>query len=191
MKDGMFNSAQSQFTVDWFKVATPTFSYNNLQLTISTATTGATIYYTTNGSNPLEDLSRAVRYTNPIQLDADATIKAAAIKTDFNDSEIATYSFVKADYVCKQPQITRDGSSDRLMMSCEVADAVIYYTTDGSTPTTSSTRYTGPVMVAYNCTVRAIATRSDLFPSDVSEFTVDWLTASAVMVFVMLLALSS
>lgn len=181
MKDGMFNSAQSQFTVDWFKVATPTFSYSNLQLTISTATTGATIYYTTNGSNPLEDLSRAIRYTNPIQLDANATIKAAAIKTDFNDSEIATYSFVKADYVCKQPQITRDGSSDRLMMSSTTENAIIYYTIDGSTPTTSSTRYTGAVTLAYNCTVRAIATHSDLFPSEVSEFTVNWMTDSDVI----------
>ena len=182
MKDGMFNSAQSQFTVDWFKVATPTFSYSNLQLTISTTTTGATIYYTTNDSNPLDDLSKAIRYTTPIRMEANAVIKAVGVKTDFSNSEVVSYTFVKADYTCKQPLIQRDGTSNRLTMSCEDANAVIYYTTDGSTPTTSSTRYTGPIMVAYNCTVRAIATRSDLFPSDVTEFKVDWLTASSVEV---------
>lgn len=182
MKDGMFNSTQSQFDVDWFKVATPTFSYNNLQLTISTTTVDAIIYYTTDNSNPLANLAKAIRYTAPIRLEADATVKAVALKTDFSNSDVATYEFVKADYTCQPPTIQRDGSSDRLMMSSEMDDAVIYYTTDGSMPTTSSTRYTGPVTMTYNCTVRAITTRSDLFASEVSEFTVDWLTASAVEV---------
>ena len=182
MKDGMFNSAQSQFDVDWFQVATPTYDYKNLQLTISTITAGTTIYYTINGNDPSLDFSRAIHYTSPINLVEDAVVKAVAVKRNFSNSEVATYTFVKADYTCQQPEIKRDGTSDRLMMSCADANAQIYYTTDGSTPTTSSTRYTGPITMAYNCVVRAIAARSDLFPSDVSEFTVDWMTASAVIV---------
>ena len=182
IKDGMFNSSQTQFSVDWFKVATPTFSYSNLQLTISTATLGATIYYTIDGSNPLADLSKAIRYTVPVRLEADAQVKSVAVKTDFNNSDVASYTFVKSDYTCKSPQIQRDGSSDRVMMSSATENAVIYYTTDGSEPTTTSTRYTGPVTMTYNCTVRAIAVRSDMFSSGVSEFAVDWLTISGVTV---------
>jgi len=182
MKDGMFNSSQSLFDVDWFKVESPTFTYTNLQLIISTTTSGASIYYTTNGSDPLADLSRAILFTAPVRLESDAVVKAVAVKTDFSNSEVATFTFVKADYTCQQPEIKRDGTSDRLMMSCEEANAQIYYTIDGSTPTTSSLRYTGPITMPYNCTVRAIAARSDLFPSEVSEFIVDWLTVSAVSV---------
>ncbi len=182
IKDGMFNSSQTQFSVDWFKVATPTFSYSNLKLTISTATSGATIYYTIDGSNPLADLSKAIRYTVPVRLEADAQVKSVAVKTDFNNSDVASYTFVKSDYTCKAPQIQRDGSSDRVTMSSATENAVIYYTTDGSEPSTTSTRYTGPVTMTYNCTVRAIAARSDMFSSGVSEFAVDWLTISGVTV---------
>jgi len=182
IKDGMFNSSQTQFSVDWFKVATPTFSYSNLQLTISTATSGAIIYYTIDGSNPLADLSKAIRYTVPVRLEADAQVKSVAVKTDFNNSDVSSYTFVKSDYTCKAPQIQRDGSSDRVTISSVTENSVIYYTTDGSEPTTTSTRYTGPVTMTYNCTVRAIAARSDMFSSGVSEFTVDWLTISGVTV---------
>jgi hypothetical protein len=41
----------------------------------------------------------------------------------------------------------------------------IYYTTDGSTPTTSSTLYTGPVSVYYTLTLKAIAVRNGISSS--------------------------
>ncbi|HYL13974.1 MAG TPA: GH25 family lysozyme [Terriglobales bacterium] len=49
--------------------------------------------------------------------------------------------------------------------------AVIYYTTDGSTPTTSSTRYSGPIPVRSTTTIKAMATASGMTNSTIASAT--------------------
>jgi hypothetical protein len=79
-------------------VSTPTFSptsgnYLTTQnVTISTETEGATIYYTTDGSDPD---NTDTEYTTPIAVSATTTVKAIAYKTDMDPSAIAsaTYTF--------------------------------------------------------------------------------------------------
>ena len=44
-------------------------------------------------------------------------------------------------------------------ISCQTSGARLYFTTDGSDPTTASTPYTGPFMLSANTTVKAIAER--------------------------------
>ena len=61
-------------------------------LTLSTKTEGVTIWYTTDGSCPCDEAKR-IRYTEPIVLTSDVTIKAIAEKDGMDDSDIATFTF--------------------------------------------------------------------------------------------------
>lgn len=100
-----YTSAQQKFLLyklavseDPDAVSTPTFSptsgnYLTTQnVTISTSTEGATIYYTTDGSDPD---NTDTEYTTPIAVSATTTVKAIAYKTDMDPSAIAsaTYTF--------------------------------------------------------------------------------------------------
>ena len=54
-------------------------------------------------------------------------------------------------------------------LSTPTPDAAIYYTTDGSAPTTSSTLYSGPIRVEKPTTIRAISVAPNHPESSVSE----------------------
>ena len=77
-------------------VATPTFSlaggtYTTTQtVTISCATDGATIYYTTDGSTPT---TSSPNYTGAISVSETTTLKAIAVKGDMTDSDVATATY--------------------------------------------------------------------------------------------------
>ena len=61
--------------------------------------------------------------------------------------------------------------------------ASIYYTTDGSTPTTASTKYTGPITVSATQTINAIASAAGYVQSPVSSETYNLLTQAIAPTF--------
>ena len=81
--------------------ATPTFSpaagtyYGTQSVELSCGTAGATIYYTTDGTTPS---SSSAVYSSAIEVSSTTTIKAIAMKDDYDDSEVAS-----ATYVIKSP----------------------------------------------------------------------------------------
>jgi hypothetical protein len=62
-------------------------------VTLATATTGANIYYTVDGSTPT---ASSTKYTTAISLSATTTIKAIAVKDGLLDSEVFTGTYTKA-----------------------------------------------------------------------------------------------
>lgn len=78
------------------KVATPTFSpaagkvNQGTKVTISCATSGADIYYTTDGNTPT---TGSTKYTGAITIDAAKTIKAFAVKDGMTSSDMATAAY--------------------------------------------------------------------------------------------------
>lgn len=66
------------------------------QITLTCATPGATIYYTLDGSCPCDE-SKRIKYTQPITINGDVTIKAMAVKDGMADSDIVTLIYVMDD----------------------------------------------------------------------------------------------
>lgn len=85
----------------------PTFSpaagsYEGTQsVTISCSTSGATIYYTTDGSTPTASSSV---YSSAISVSKTTTIKALAVKNDLENSEVATAAYT----ITEGPDVTLD-----------------------------------------------------------------------------------
>ena len=84
-----------------FTVATPIASIasgsqvdKGTEIYLSCATQGATIYYTTNGSDPSISSAARHKYNGlPIVINGNTTIKAIATKDGLNDSEVATFVY--------------------------------------------------------------------------------------------------
>lgn len=145
-------------------VATPSISpaagtYNDDQtVTITCATGGASIYYTTDGSTPD---SGDTLYSGGFTLGASATVKAIAIKTGYTDSAVASNAItLQVATPTFSPVAGSYGSTQSVTISTTTTGDTIRYTTDGSTPDGTSTVYSGAISVASTQTVKAIGIKS-------------------------------
>jgi hypothetical protein len=144
--------------------STPAFNpaggtYNSIQnVAISDATTGATIYYTTDGTTP--STGSAV-YSGPITVNSNQTIQAIAAAPGYSNSSVGSAAYTINIPQTAQPTISpaagNYSSTQTVTISDATAGAAIYFTTDGTTPTAASNAYTGPITVSTSETVQAIA----------------------------------
>ncbi len=114
----------------------------------------AAVYYTTDGSTPTSD---STAYTEPFTVSATTTVKAIAIK-DGVASEVASKTLTKL----AAPTIsgTTPFSETTSVTMTGPDGASIYYTTDGSTPTSGSTAYSGAITLSATTTVKSVAVKS-------------------------------
>ncbi len=80
-----------------------------------------------------------------------------------------TISFQTAPEPVFSLRVGQYASAQTVTITDALSGSTIYYTSDGSTPTVSSTPYTGPISVSSTVTLKAIATSSNSLPSAVSE----------------------
>ncbi len=139
---------------------TPTFSplpaaYSTpQQVTLTDNSPGVTIYYTTNGTTPT---TASTPYTTPIPVSANTTINALATGGGYGPSSVAsgTYTFVTPPPSFSPPPSTYNAPQTVTLTG--TSGVTIYYTTNGTTPTTASTPYTAPIPVSTTTTINAIA----------------------------------
>lgn len=137
------------------------------EVTITCETAGATIYYTTDGSNPTTE---SAEYESAITLSATTMVKAISAKNGVSSSVTS-----KAFSVLAAPVISGEttfSTTTDVTITCLTSGASIYYTLDGSTPTTGSTAYSGAITLNATTTVKAVATKGDVQSNMTSkEFT--------------------
>jgi N-acetylneuraminic acid mutarotase len=148
--------ASAAYTIE-LPAAAPTFTpkagiYATAQMvTIRDATPGATIWYTINGASPFHG------YAGPITVSRSETLEAIATAPGYSNSAMAT-----AAYTIKPAAATPTFTfpmENAVAISDATPGATIYYTTNGTTPTASSTKYTGTITFTAGSTdtLKAIA----------------------------------
>jgi len=160
---------------------TPAFSpnpasgtYNSTQqITISDSDPTAIIYYTTDGSTPTTSSNRYYGYFN---IASSSTVKAIAVESGRVSSSVASAAYTINTIYAAAPTFTPSPGTYTTTQQVSLSDssayyAHYYYTTDGSTPTTASAVYTGPITISASETLKAVAYASGYGLSSVSSGT--------------------
>ena len=171
--------------------AAPMFSlaaggYNSVQtVSITDATAGAAIYVTANGTVPT---ASSTAYTGPIKVSSTETLMAVAIAPGYASSTVATAAYT-ITLVTSAPVFSPAAESYNSVQAVSITDvtagAAIYFTTNGTAPTASSTAYTGPIKVSSTETLMAVAIAPEYTSSTVATaaYTITPPPATAAPVF--------
>lgn len=165
-------------------VARPTLppsavSQGQQTVSISDTDSSASIYYTTDGTTPT---ANSTLYTKPFSVPSATTAQSAGTPSTVLVQAIAIAAgspnsgTASANYIVylppATPTFTVPSGTYEAVQTITISDsttgASIYYTTDGSTPTSKSTLYTGPITVSATETINAFAYTSGFGSSGVA-----------------------
>jgi alpha-tubulin suppressor-like RCC1 family protein len=165
---GAVISGELEDTILAAPVFSPTGGVYSSPLDVAiTATPGATIRYTTDGSDPTEVSSV---YSTPIRVEAPIVLKARAWKPNYFLSAVSTAAF---EMQVAAPVITPPGGLFMTAITVEITSTpgaeIHYTTTEGGDPTEASDVYTGPLTINTATHLRARAFKSGWAASPVSD----------------------
>ena len=136
----------------------PTFSTTeslvapNATIALADGAAGATIYYTTNGDTPT---TSSAKYSTPIAVGAAGTaavtIKAFAIASNQSPSNTVMGTFTPA-IAASTPTFTCSADNKSVTLAPATPDDIVFYTTDGTAPSRSSSSITASTTVSFSST---------------------------------------
>jgi hypothetical protein len=134
---------------------------------LSSATSGAKIYYTIDGSEPTAE---SALYSGPLSVITGTTLKAIAVAKGLTDSAVLTASYTPMLTVATpraSPPAGVYAETQTVTLTSATTRAEIYYTTDGSEPSGADNPYSGPISVSPGTILKAIAVKSGMIESAV------------------------
>lgn len=155
--------------------ASGTWDYSH-DINISTDTEGAVIKYTINGGSPVTTTESSVTVT--LSQDTSTEVKmysvtAVSVKNGLESDPITRVYNINRRVATPtlSPAAGTYNTTKSVTISCGTTGATIYYTTDGSTPTTSSSVYSSAISVTQTTTIKALAVKSEWVNSLVGSAT--------------------
>jgi len=142
----MYAEKEDPTSCVFFSLAGGTYTSPQM-LKLTDSTPGAQIYFTTNGLVPT---TASTPYAGPISISATQIVRAVAIAPDHSLSveSSKSYTFI-APPSASAPYFSLAGgfykTPQRLVLTDATPGATIYYTTDGTKPTSASTKYMGQI----------------------------------------------
>jgi hypothetical protein len=143
----------------------------SISVMLTDNTSGAAIYYTTDGSVPNPGVGTTQLYSTAFTLAASATVNVIATASGYANSPVASAVYTVAPLTqTPAPAFSPATGTYTSAQSVQLNDpgATIYYTTDGTTPTHSSAVYSEPITVVTTATVNAIGSAAGMADSGVS-----------------------
>ena len=147
-------------------------NYNTPQsVTITCATAGAQIRYTTNGTEPT---ANSMLYSTPLAISTTTTLNAKAFKTDWipsaTNTQIYTIILGTVGTPTFNPAAGTYQIAQNIAISCITPGAQIRYTTDGTEPTATSSLYSNPIPLPLNSStiIKAKGFKADWTPSAIA-----------------------
>jgi len=130
--------------------------YNSAKSVTLAVSETATVYYTSDGSQPK---TTSAKYSAPIPVAVSTTLRFFAVDAAGNSETIkgATYIIdAKAPITTATPAAGTYSSAQSIILKANEAGS-IYYTTNGTQPTTASAKYSAPISITDSCTLKFFA----------------------------------
>ena len=165
--DGASNKTATATITIYGNMTAPTITRTGNTISLSTTNVNADIYYTTDGTTP--SASNGTRYTGPFDLTTSpTTVKAITIR-DTHSSIVTTSESFKIKLPTPVITVSNAGLATITRGTGSPAGTTIHYTTDGSTPTSSSPTYSSAVQLTNPQIIRAIAILTNYDDSEIAS----------------------